>query len=315
MTSTTNTANAQAVGTEEGICPRSKHLVVFDIDGTLLVTKGREIVESPDGLRACVHPLVEECRELLPNGTTSDFRFSGEEEYQGDAFSLFQTAAVIERTATKLRASHSQPCSEAQVAILTARGSSSGWIAEQLSRRLGLQQHIRPDLVKPVYNIDFETAMLDATGHLGSTAQRKAFALGQLIDELGPETVTFLDDMASNLKEAGDYVGTRHSVLRYVPELIPLQDSINACTEIGWDFLHLIEFQCHDVPRSQSMNSLVEALQRCLLAQRLGIHERNADRSITTTTVSTTEITAATHHGFVWAADTLRPPYTPGVTA
>ena len=246
------------------------HLSVFDIDGTLLVTRGREIVRSPGGLRSCVHPLVEECRKLLPNGTQSDYRFSGEEEYYGDDFSLLQTAAVIQQSATSLRTSNSLPCSE--VAILTARGSSPGWIAGQLSKRLGLQQHIRPDLVKPVYNVDFERAMLDATGRLGSTAERKAFALGQLIGDVGPEVVTFLDDMALNLKEAAAYMEARHGAVRFVPELVPLQASIDACTEMGWNFLELIDFQCHDMPRSQSMNELVKSLQRCPLAER--IHER-----------------------------------------
>ena len=84
-------------------------LAIFDIDGTLLVSSGREIV-SYGGRRAAIHPLMEPATaalldedDLASAFSVSDvhlersYAYAGEEDSHGDRYRLIESASVIER--------------------------------------------------------------------------------------------------------------------------------------------------------------------------------------------------------------------------
>lgn len=248
---------------------RQRLLAVFDVDGTLLVSHGREIVTSPNGMRAAVHPLVEPCASVLPNGCQSDFAFSGEEDLNGDTFGLLQRACVIEPVADVLRRLVEDP--SAEVAILTARGHDPSWLAHALSEKLQLARPLRPELVMTVYSAGFEKGMLANAGSLGRTADRKAYALGQMIAATSPSDVAFYDDMPANLDKASEYMVKAHPSLVYQPHAVPASASAAACAASNVDFKEIAHFQCRD--EGGAPNALVEAMLQTELAVMYGLRE------------------------------------------
>jgi hypothetical protein len=101
------------------------------VDGTLLVSKGREILTYGQD-RVALHPLIEvACRGALPAGCSSEFAYSGEEDLNGDEFQLLRSAHVILPVAEQLRAMHERDdcdvasASRASHAPLSARHALS----------------------------------------------------------------------------------------------------------------------------------------------------------------------------------------------
>lgn len=248
-----------------------KLLAVFDIDGTLLVSHGREIITSADGLRCAVHPLVEPCGASLPKGVDSNFAYSGEEDLNGDAYALLQNALEIEPIAARMRELLEAPASEVECAILTARGHNPSWLAHALSTKLRLARPLSAECVKTVYSAGFESAMMEACGSLGRTADRKAFALGQLIGASNPTHVQFFDDMPSNLEKAASYMAKAHPTLVYTEQAVPPALATAACEANNVDLRELCHFQCRD--DDGPPNSLVRTLLATELSASYGLRE------------------------------------------
>jgi len=246
-------------------------LAVFDLDGTLIVSKGREVVTTADGLRACLHPLMEHsCQSALPAGCASDFACCGEEDQHGDPYQLLHNATLIRPIADRLRALLDRPANECEVAILTARGHDPTWLASTLTRKLQLRRPLRPDLVHPVYSPAFEAAMTATTGRLGRTAERKAFAIGRMIELVRPSDVHFWDDLPSNVDAVTTIMQAEHADLDYHPHLVPLECSLKACEEAGVDVREICHFQCRDEAGAPP-NSLVQSLLATPIAAQIGL--------------------------------------------
>ena len=245
---------------------RERLLAIFDVDGTLLVSKGREVVTSPQGLRAAIHPLVEPCGSALPSGCSSDFAFSGEEDLNGDAFALVANACIIEPVAERLRKLMSSE--EAEVAILSARGHDPVWLAKALTEKLQLARPLDPKLVMTVYSAGFEADMPPAVA-AGRTADRKAHALGLMISRVAPSKVEFYDDMPANLEKAASYMSKAHAGVTFRAMPVPAADSIAACSACNVDYRELIYFQCRD--EAGAPNALVDAMMSTELAVQLSL--------------------------------------------
>mmetsp|Transcript_6245 Transcript_6245/g.18924 ORF Transcript_6245/g.18924 Transcript_6245/m.18924 type:complete len:286 (-) Transcript_6245:147-1004(-) len=238
-------------------------LWVFDLDGTLLVSHGREIIEVA-GMRAGIHPLIEahvSC--ALPRERRSDYRYCGEEDAHGDPHGLIMTAAVIEPVASKLRAVMGQ--SDAEAAILTARAHDPTWLSEELAAKLQLARPIRPDLIQCVYSNDFEENVCR-----GSTAERKAAALDILVRRAGtPRTIHFFDDVKTNLECV-----ERHFADPAKPDLrahlVDFQHSLDALSAAKIDPADVFHPQCRD-ERKDEPNDLVKAIQGSLSASKLAV--------------------------------------------
>lgn len=102
-----------------GEAPPPRTLYVFDMDGTLLVSRGREIISDADtGSRAAIHPLIEK-HVVKRKNSASSYAYCGEEDAHGDPCDLIASSSVIESVAAVLRRGLADPRSE--VAVLTAR--------------------------------------------------------------------------------------------------------------------------------------------------------------------------------------------------
>ncbi len=272
--------------------PQARKLAVFDVDGTLLVSHGREIVQfapqlapgtlagdelshgEPMGepMRVALHPLLEVAvRPFLPEGCRSDFSHSGEEDQSGDPHSLIQKACVVEPVAEVLRTFlESEHC---DVALLTARGHSPEWLADELYQKLRLTKRIRPELVKCVYSSAFDARL--AAGGVGDgvdsgTSARKAFAIAEMIDLCSPAEVRFYDDMKENLEGVKDAVTGQYPHVGFYAHLVPFELSLDACEAAGVDVRELIHPQCRD-EHAQGLppNPLVQKLLKVPSAQDL----------------------------------------------
>ena len=163
------------------------------MDGTLLVSRGREIiVDEATGARAAVHPLIE-AHVTKPPRHSSSYAFCGEEDAHGDPFDLIENAVVVPGAAAAMRAAAARPgCG---VAVLTARAHDAAWLADKLSQKLGLPRGaLSPARVLCVYHAAF--------GASGSTSARKNAALLRLVAQTRPRRVVFYDDVAANVAGA-----------------------------------------------------------------------------------------------------------------
>lgn len=244
-------------------------LAVFDVDGTLLVSKGREILTYGQD-RVALHPLIEvACRGALPAGCSSEFAYSGEEDLNGDEFQLLRSAHVILPVAEQLRAMHERD--DCDVAILTARGHAPEWLAAALTAKLKLRTPLRPELVMTVYSAGFEAEMTASAGSLGRTEQRKAWALGQMIERTEPTSVHFFDDMLPNREAALRYMKAQQAEISFEAHDVPLEACVAACVADGACVKELIHPQCRD-ERARPPNALVRALLASPAAHELGLH-------------------------------------------
>lgn len=187
---------AAVVAAAAGLCRELRRpeglaeLHVFDMDGTLLVSRGREIiVDEATGARAAVHPLIE-AHVTKPPRHSSSYAFCGEEDAHGDPFDLIENAVVVPGAAAAMRAAAARPgCG---VAVLTARAHDAAWLADKLSQKLGLPRGaLSPARVLCVYHAAF--------GASGSTSARKNAALLRLVAQTRPRRVVFYDDVAANV--------------------------------------------------------------------------------------------------------------------
>ena len=252
---------------------RLKRLVVFDVDGTLLISKGREIVTSANGLRACIHPLVEPfCSGAIPDGCSSNFAYSGEEDLNGDEYNLLRDATLIPPIAERIKELCALPADECAVAILTARGHNPKWLAAALTSKLQLKRPIEPSLVFTVYSNCFEREEGLTRRALGRTEERKAYALGKLIELAQPSHVEFFDDMAPNRDAAIRYMSREHDTIQFTSHDVPVSMVKAALSIEGIDIRELTHFQCRD-EMGTGYNTLVQALLQTEVAKEFGLRE------------------------------------------
>lgn len=234
-----------------------RELYVFDLDGTLLVSPGREIIEH-DGNRAGIHPVIEEhVASVLPRDRRSDYRHCGEEDLHDDPHELIESAAVIASTAAKLREVLGR--GEAEAAILTARAHDSAWLSQKLEKALGLPRAIRPDLIMCVYSRDF-----DKMGD-HSTASRKAAAVRILVQRSAPDVAYVYDDVEKNLDAIE---ATLKPIIRVETFLVPFDAALEALRDHGYDPHHFFDVQCRD-EYDMEPNALVQVLRRTISASNL----------------------------------------------
>ena len=251
---------------------RLKRLAVFDVDGTLLISKGREIVTSANGLRACIHPLVEPfCSGAIPDGSSSNFAYSGEEDLNGDEYNLLRDATLIPPIARD-KGAVCAACRRMPVAILTARGHNPKWLAAALTSKLQLKRPIEPSLVFTVYSNCFEREEGLTRRALGRTEERKAYALGKLIELARPSHVDFFDDMAPNRDAAIRYMSREHDTIQFTSHDVPVSMVKAALSIEGIDIRELTHFQCRD-EMGTGYNTLVQALLQSEVAKEFGLRE------------------------------------------
>mmetsp|Transcript_337 Transcript_337/g.646 ORF Transcript_337/g.646 Transcript_337/m.646 type:complete len:340 (+) Transcript_337:159-1178(+) len=270
--------------TPPGFRGAGRTLAVFDVDGTLLVTQGREIIVDSNGMRAAVHPLMEPVATPVTSSLmyTSDYTHAGEEDQTEDTFQLIMNACIIEPIAEKCRtfAEHE----DCDVAIISARGHNPDWLARQLEMKLGLKRPLAAENVKCVYSDAFEQQFkaAKAEGEDG-TSDRKALALKQLIESCQPSVIHFFDDVASNLDGACAFVASAHPEMTLHTHLVPYELSEAACAAAGVDICDLLHFQCRDEEEPnelvKSLVSLPEAKRR-LSAWEMRSKERAAGRPL-----------------------------------
>ena len=239
-------------------------LWTFDLDGTLLVSHGREIIES-NGMCAGIHPLIVAHVEL-PVDRASDFRYCGEEDMHGDPHGLIETAAVIEPVAAILRRA---VAAGGQVAILSARAHDAVWLSERLTTKFNLPRgSIRPELIQCVYSRSFEDAIC-----CGRTPERKAAALKVLIERAKADAVHFFDDLQENIDFAVANVGTP---IRLYPHLVDFDHALEALKNAGTDPLDVFHPQLRP-DRINEPNALVLAINRQLSNSNLPALQQLAD--------------------------------------
>lgn len=233
-------------------------LTVLDMDGTLLVSRGREIVTDDRDNRAAIHPLIER-HVTRPAGATSSYAHCGEEDAHGDPHDLIGGATVVASTAAVLRRCLADP--RATVAILTARAHDAAWLAARLEAKLGLETGALPPAnVVCVYSREFEARAPPAA--LASTPARKNAALALLVAAHAPDAVHFYDDDASNVDGARAFFASRGDLPPLAGHLVPLARSLEALADDGVDVDDLLHPQCRDSVGSS--NSLVRDLERQL---------------------------------------------------
>ena len=269
---------AAVVAAAAGLCRELRRpeglaeLHVFDMDGTLLVSRGREIiVDEATGARAAVHPLIE-AHVTKPPRHSSSYAFCGEEDAHGDPFDLIENAVVVPGAAAAMRAAAARPgCG---VAVLTARAHDAAWLADKLSQKLGLPRGaLSPARVLCVYHAAF--------GASGSTSARKNAALLRLVAQTRPRRVVFYDDVAANVDGARRLFDARGDLPPLETVLVPLAESLAALEAAGEDVVDALHPQCRD--STGSLNPLVMDLQDQLakepLLRRLSSGSIHADAS------------------------------------
>lgn len=138
-----------------------------------------------------------------------------------------------------------------------------------LSEKLGLKRPLRPELVYPVYSAQFEAEMRGVSGGLGRTAERKAFAIGQMILTVSPSTVHFWDDLEPNIEAVTRIMKAEHPALPFEPHFVPVEASMKACTAAGVDIREICHFQCRD--ETGPPNPLVQRLLETAVAKQFGL--------------------------------------------
>ena len=249
-------------------------LAVFDLDGTIFVSAGREIIHH-GGDCAALHPLMEPVVEAeldAISGLSHDYTYAGEEDLRdGDHFRLIERASTIEPIAQQLR----QHLAEGhKIGILSARGHEARWLAERLERKLHLEAgSIDPSLVQAVYSKRFEeTSGLPMNGPSAATPARKALAFEALLEASGASEVYYYDDVEDNLKTVRARALAHSPRVTMPAHLVPYELSVEACEKAGVDIRELLHFGCRtDATPSPLAQKL---LANAVAQQRLGDYVR-----------------------------------------
>ena len=271
-------------------------LAVFDLDGTLLVSAGREIITSPDGeCMAAVHPLVEPAFGTLvkPGGNNTiqrSYRYAGEEDSFGDEYELLDRACIIEPVAERLR---SHLARGDAVAILSARAHDPRWLANVLTRKLHLTEALRPELIKCVYSRSFEATLPMRGANEGwSVPRRKAHAFADLLRATASRESHFFDDMADNLHAVSSFAAEHFPLVAFHSHPVTYEEAVAACASDGVDIREFLHPQCRhggglplSLPNSEAPQPLTSLTARLLESpvarQRIGGYTRPSMSSMT----------------------------------
>ena len=245
-------------------------LAIFDLDGTLFVSAGREIIHH-GGDCAAIHPLMEPHveAELDAADLVHDYTFVG--SGAGDEFRLIERASTVEPIAQQLR---QYVADGHKIAILSARGHDASWLAERLERKLHLEVgSIDPRLVQTVYSKRFEeTSGLPMHGPSAATPARKALAFEMLLEASGASEVHYFDDVEDNLKTVLAHALTHSPRVTVHTHFVPYALSVEACERAGVDIRELLHFGCRTdgTPSPLAQTLLANPVAR----QRLGDYVR-----------------------------------------
>lgn len=249
-------------------------LAVFDLDGTIFVSAGREILHH-GGDCAALHPLMEPVVEAeldAISGLSHDYTYAGEEDlHDGDHFRLIERASTIEPIAQQLRRHLAEGH---KIGILSARGHDATWLAGTLERKLHLEAgSLDPSLVQAVYSKRFEeTSGLPMNGPSAATPARKALAFEALLEASGASEVHYYDDVADNLKTVRARARALSPRVTMHAHLVPYALSVEACEKAGVDIRELLHFGCRtDATPSPLAQKL---LANAVAQQRLGDYVR-----------------------------------------
>lgn len=260
-------------------------LAIFDVDGTLLVTAGRELATHSSGERVAVHPLMEGALEELDGGgggnatrsvppppwVDRSYAHAGEEDVHGDPYRLIERSCVLGPRVAALRAALAD--GRTSVAVLSARAHDPAWLAAQLRAKLRLPAPLDPALVQTVFSAPFEARLpRRADGGAWGTAARKAYALGELLRAVRPARAAFYDDVGANLEAAAAHAAAEFPAVAFEAHLVGFDESVAACAAEGIDLRERLHFQPRDAPAPGPL--VARLLDTPLGRQRIGAFER-----------------------------------------